>query len=83
MTMAHSLWGNAEIQWFFSIFDAGVSKDQLESRDHALSNVKKKNVMGSFEENEKKFLGQKFFSIEKLISSMGHLGSNDQRVQNG
>ena len=53
MTMAHSLWGNAEIQWFFLIFDAGVSKDQLESRDHALSNVKKKNEMGSFEENEK------------------------------
>ena len=65
MTMAHSLWGNAEIQWFFSIFDAGVSKDQLESRDHALSNVKKKNVMGSFEENEKKNFLVRNFSASK------------------
>ena len=83
MTMALSLWGNAEIQRVFSIFDAGVSKDRLESRDHPLSNVKKKKVMGSFEENGTNFRGQKFFSIEKLISSMWHLGSNDQRVQNG
>ena len=61
---------------FFSIFDAGGSKDPLESWeswDHAVSNAKKKKEMGSFEENDKIFLGQKLFGVEKLISSIGIL----------